>query len=264
MSGPEQRTLDALAAAYDTGAGAWRAGPERVYGALARALVAAAGRPLHGARALDAGTGGGAVARCLAAAGAVVVGVDRAAGQLRGGRPRPAAVGDLLRLPVRPAVLDVAAAGFVLNHLDRPADGLRELVRVTRPGGLVLASTFRTGPVEPVKAAVEAVAAGFGWVRPDWYEHVKRVAEPQVSDPAALRGVAAAAGLDAVVLERVVAVPLTTAEALDWRLGMPALAPFVADLPPRRRDALLAEAGAALDVAALTVRLPVLLLRATA
>jgi SAM-dependent methyltransferase len=277
--------VTAIAAAYDAGAGAWRSGPERVYAALARALVAAAGRPLDGLLARDAGTGGGAVAGALAAAGAVVVGVDRAPGQLRGTADGPAAgagdsagaasaggtlgagrvpglVGDVTRLPVRAASVDVATAGFVLNHLDRPADGLRELARVTRPGGLVLTSTFFTGTVEPVKAVLESVVTGFGWTAPAWYEHLKRVAEPQVSDPVSLRRVAAAAGLAGAVLERVVSVRLSAEQVVDWRLGMPSMAPFVAALPPRKRAALLAESWAALGAAPITLRLPVLLLRA--
>ena len=254
--------MTTIAAAYDAGAAAWRSGPDRVYEALARALVGAAGVPLAGRLALDAGTGGGSVARCLAAAGAAVVGTDSAAGQLRGGPDRvPAAAGDLRRLPVRSAAVDVATAGFVLNHLDRPADGLRELARVTRPGGLVLTSTFFTGTVEPVKAVVDSVATSYGWRPPAWYEHLKRVAEPQVSDRAALRRVAAAADLDATVREQIVTVRLSAGEALDWRLGMPALAPFVAGLPADRQAALRAEGWAALGAARLTLRLPVLLLR---
>ena len=63
------------------------------------------------------------------------------------------------------------------------------------------------------------------------------------------------------MLDRVVTVRLTAGEALDWRLGMPALAPFVAGLPPDRRAALRAEGCAALGAASVTLRLPVLLLR---
>ena len=61
----------------------------------------------------------------------------------------PAAVGDLLRLPVRSAAVDVATAGFVLNHLDRPAAGLRELARVTRPGGRLVICEFSTPTWRP-------------------------------------------------------------------------------------------------------------------
>ena len=254
---------DALLQAYDRFAGAWSGGPQRVYGQLARVLVGAAGTSLAGWRALDAGTGGGAVARALVDAGATVVAADAVPGPLRAdaaSRP-PAVVADVTRLPVRDGAVDVAAAGFVLSHLVSPVDGLRELARVTRPGGLVLASAFATGPPEPVKATVEAVATRHGYVRPQWYETLKQEAEPRMADAGAVRTAAEAAGLWPLVRCCRVSVRLQPVEAVEWRLGMPALAGFVAGLPAPRRTALVADARAALGSGAVTVRLPVLLLR---
>ena len=46
-------------AAYDAAAGLWAAGPERVYAALAAALLASADVPLAGRRVLDMGAGTG-------------------------------------------------------------------------------------------------------------------------------------------------------------------------------------------------------------
>ena len=59
----------------------------------------------------------------------------------------PAVVGDALALPFAPSAFDAAVAAFSLNHLSDPAAGLREMARVTRPGGAVLGATYaRTTP----------------------------------------------------------------------------------------------------------------------
>jgi ubiquinone/menaquinone biosynthesis C-methylase UbiE len=43
--------------------------------------------------------------------------------------------GNLAQLPVRSSSVDVVTANMVIEHLDRPADVLREVGRVLRPGG---------------------------------------------------------------------------------------------------------------------------------
>jgi 2-polyprenyl-6-hydroxyphenyl methylase/3-demethylubiquinone-9 3-methyltransferase len=95
---------------------------------------------LGGRRVLDAGCGGGLVARELAAAEAEVVGVDRSLGSLGvarravGGHFRPAQ-GRLERLPFAGASFDAVVAADVLEHLpDLPA-AVTELARVLAPGG---------------------------------------------------------------------------------------------------------------------------------
>jgi 2-polyprenyl-6-hydroxyphenyl methylase/3-demethylubiquinone-9 3-methyltransferase len=106
---------------------------------------------VHGRRILDAGCGGGLVARELAAAGAEVVGVDRSLGSLgvarraTGDRFHPAQ-GRLERLPFADAGFDAVVAADVLEHLpDLPA-AVAELARVLAPGGSFLFDTINRTP----------------------------------------------------------------------------------------------------------------------
>ena len=106
---------------------------------------------LHGRLVLDAGCGGGLVARELAAAGATVVGLDRSLGSLGvarravGGRFRPAQ-GQLERLPFADGTFDVIVAADVLEHVpDLPA-AVAELARVLAPGGRLAFDTINRTP----------------------------------------------------------------------------------------------------------------------
>ena len=106
---------------------------------------------LDGRRVLDAGCGGGLVARELAAAGAEVVGVDRSMGSLgvarraTNGSFHPAQ-GRLERLPFADASFDAVVAADVLEHLpDLPA-AVAELARVLAPGGSFLFDTVNRTP----------------------------------------------------------------------------------------------------------------------
>jgi 2-polyprenyl-6-hydroxyphenyl methylase / 3-demethylubiquinone-9 3-methyltransferase len=96
---------------------------------------------------LDAGCGGGLVARGLAGAGAVVTGLDLSPGCLRvarraaAGRFHPAA-GRLERLPFAAGSFDAVVAADVLEHIaDLPAV-VAEVARVLRPGGSFLFDTI--------------------------------------------------------------------------------------------------------------------------
>jgi 2-polyprenyl-6-hydroxyphenyl methylase/3-demethylubiquinone-9 3-methyltransferase len=119
------------------------AGPAAILHAINRPRVGFYRRQLgdlDGRRVLDAGCGGGLVARELAAAGAEVVGVDRSRGSLGvarravGTRFAPAQ-GRLERLPFAAGAFDAVVAADVLEHLpDLPA-AVAELARVLAPRG---------------------------------------------------------------------------------------------------------------------------------
>ena len=58
-----------------------------------------------------------------------------------GDNPRAALRGPIEAIPAPDASFDVVLCAQVLEHVDDPAQGVRELARVTRPGGRVLLST---------------------------------------------------------------------------------------------------------------------------
>ncbi|MFF9286230.1 class I SAM-dependent methyltransferase [Streptomyces griseosporeus] len=100
----------------------------------------------EGDRVLDAGCGTGrALPPLRAAVGAsgVVVGADLTPAMLeaavRAGRDRDGRLllADVSALPVRSGVLDAVFAAGLIAHLPRPAENLRELARVVRPGGVL-------------------------------------------------------------------------------------------------------------------------------
>ncbi|MGH9155694.1 MAG: class I SAM-dependent methyltransferase [Acidimicrobiales bacterium] len=235
-----------LAAAYSATGGVWQRGPGRIYDRLAEVLVAGSPGPLVGARVLDVGAGTGAATRAVLAAGAdAVVAVDAAFGMLAhhaAERP-PAAAGDAVALPFADAAFDAAVAAFSLNHLPDPAAGLREMARVTRRGGPLLAASYAAGDAHPVKAAVEAALSARGWTPDPWYVTMRAGATAELATVAHGTVAAAAAGLDASV--EVVHVPFPDLDAYDlveWRLGLAQHAPFVARLPPAEHDAVAADA----------------------
>ena len=105
---------------------------------------------------LDAGSGTGAdaarIARLVAPSGRVV-GVDHSAEMVAEARKRVAGSGlpvsydegDVQALTYPDATFDRTRAERVLVHVPDPAAGVRELARVTRPGGLVVVSDLDAG-----------------------------------------------------------------------------------------------------------------------
>jgi SAM-dependent methyltransferase len=94
---------------------------------------------LNGRLVLDVGGGPGFFVRALRGAGARAFCVDADAGELAGsGRPEPGSVlGSALDLPVASERVDVTFSSNVLEHVPDPERMLAEMVRVTRPGGIV-------------------------------------------------------------------------------------------------------------------------------
>jgi ubiquinone/menaquinone biosynthesis C-methylase UbiE len=117
-------------------------------------------QPTGEERALDAGTGTGALAFALAPHVAEVLGVDREAALLEQARLRASAFpnvtfaeGDIERLDLVDAAFDLVGCARTLHHVRRPELALAELARVTRPGGHVLVID-QIAPVDPLVAVV--------------------------------------------------------------------------------------------------------------
>ncbi len=111
-------------------------------------------------RALDSGSGPGALAFALSAHVREVVAVDLVSELLDQGRRRGERFpnvefveGDAMKLPFEPDSFDLAATLRTLHHVARPELAVAELARVTRLGGRVLV-VDQLAPVDPV-AAVE-------------------------------------------------------------------------------------------------------------
>ncbi len=119
--------------------------PARFYGLLAAdtARQVAAYAPLEGRSVLDVGGGPGYFADAFRALGATYVGLDADAGELslHGRDVAPGTVlGSGLALPFRDGAVDVCCSSNVLEHVPDPERMAGEMLRVTRPGGLVFLS----------------------------------------------------------------------------------------------------------------------------
>jgi len=116
-----------------------------------------------GERALDVCSGTGDLSFALARAGAAVVGADFCAEMLalarrKGGRVagpvRPEfVVADALRLPFAAGTFDVATIAFGIRNVSDPVGGLREMMRVCRPGGRIVVLEFCRPRVPVLRSA---------------------------------------------------------------------------------------------------------------
>jgi SAM-dependent methyltransferase len=100
------------------------------------------GQEVGGLRVLDVGCGDDPYGPLLAGA-TEVVGFDMP------GNPHADLHGSIEAIPVEDASFDVVLCIQVLEHVPDPAAAVRELRRVVRPGGRVLASTHGVYPFHP-------------------------------------------------------------------------------------------------------------------
>ena len=162
----------------DWGAGEYERTAERLTPA-ADVAVEALG-PLAGKRVVDVGCGTGNAALAAARAGARAVGIDLSERLVDVARGRTAAegldaefaVGDATALPVADGSFDAAVSVFGVIFAEAEA-AARELLRVVRPGGRIVLTTWTTaGPnpkvMEVVREALEAPPAPPRWSDPDF------------------------------------------------------------------------------------------------
>ena len=156
--------FDEVAARYDLTNTVLSLGQDRGW----RTAVARALELQPGQRVLDLAAGTATSSAALAKSGATVVGCDFSLGMLRQGLGKGVdlVAGDALRLPFADAAFDAVTISFGLRNVASAVDALRELRRVTRPGGRLVVCEFshptwrpfRTVYVEYLMKALPAVA----------------------------------------------------------------------------------------------------------
>ncbi|TFI22200.1 demethylmenaquinone methyltransferase [Streptomyces sp. 4R-3d] len=104
---------------------------------------------------LDLAAGTATSSMPFAATGAYVVPCDFSLGMLREGKKRhpwlPLTAGDAMKLPFRDDVFDTVTISFGLRNVQDTDSALRELYRVTKPGGQVVICEFSQPTWEPFR-----------------------------------------------------------------------------------------------------------------
>ncbi|RNM16668.1 demethylmenaquinone methyltransferase [Nocardioides pocheonensis] len=161
-----QAMFDDVARRYDLTNDVLSLGQDRRW----RHQVIAAVDPRPGELVLDLAAGTGTSSQPFRDRGATVVPCDFSVGMLRVGkqaRPHlPFVAGDGTRLPFPDDTFDAVTISFGLRNIVDPDAGLRELLRVTRPGGRLVVcefssptwAPFRTLYIEYLMKALPAVA----------------------------------------------------------------------------------------------------------
>ncbi|MGH3417618.1 MAG: demethylmenaquinone methyltransferase [Actinocrinis sp.] len=158
--------FDGVAANYDLTNDVLSMGRTRQW----RRAVAAAVDARPGERILDLAAGTGTSSVPFQQAGASVVACDFSLGMLDVGRERNPelsfAAADAMRLPFRDGVFDAVTISFGLRNVADTTAALRELRRVTKPGGRLVVcefshptnGPFRTVYLEYLMRALPAIA----------------------------------------------------------------------------------------------------------
>lgn len=172
----------------------WDALNREVLGGFDLAGAVCAAAPPQCELAVDLGCGTGSVLERLLPLARGVAGVDGSPRMLELARRRFAPelttdggrvslrIGELDHLPLRDGEADFACINLVLHHLSSPAAALREIRRILRPGGRLLATDFDRHGNEHMREAYGDRWLGF--------------------DESALRGLMAEAGLEPLETRR--------------------------------------------------------------
>ena len=144
--------FDAVAGRYDLMNDVLSAGQVRLWRrAVTRILNAT-----RGERILDLAAGTGTSAEAFTGKGARVVACDFSLGMLQVGKnrtnsstPVAFAAGDALALPFRDESFDATTISFGLRNVTKTENALKEMYRVTRPGGRLVVCEFSSITIKP-------------------------------------------------------------------------------------------------------------------
>ncbi len=167
-----------------------------------------------GGSAVDVACGSGKLTARLAriaGAGGRVVGLDFSPQMLEMARREHPGIefveGDALKLPFEDASFDASTIAFGLRNLADPVRGLREMLRVVRPGGKAVVLEFVRPPAGPVGSAyriylrnILPVVGGALSGQPSAYRYLSDTVD-SYRTPDELRVMAAAAGWTSVRYE---------------------------------------------------------------
>lgn len=161
-----RRMFDAVARRYDLTNDVLSLGQDRRW----RRDVIDAVAPKPGELVLDLAAGTGTSSEPFVERGTTVVPCDFSLGMLQvGKRARPSlafTAGDATRLPFGDDTFDAVTISFGLRNIVDPLAGLREMLRVTRPGGRLVVcefshptnAAFRTAYLEYLMKTLPAIA----------------------------------------------------------------------------------------------------------
>ena len=141
--------FDEVAAGYDRTNTVLSLGNDRFWRVATTRAVA----PRAGQRILDLAAGTGASSVSLARSGAQVVAADFSPGMIAEGKRRHDSIpnlsfveADATALPFSDAEFDAVTMSFGLRNVNDPKKALRELLRVTKPGGRLVVCEFSQPP----------------------------------------------------------------------------------------------------------------------
>lgn len=195
---------------------------------------------------LDVGCGNGAFSEMIRSHDptATLTGLDPAAGQIAYARHRKGTegvtflTGDAQDLPFADASFDVAVMALVIAFVPDPARALREMTRVTRPGGTVATYMWDLPQGVPL-APLHRALAELGHISP-------QPPSAGVASTAGLAGLWRDAGLVEVAAKQIT-IPVTFDDLDDfWQSNVQFIGPLgqvLRDLPQTGRDELRARLG---------------------
>ncbi|SFM57040.1 demethylmenaquinone methyltransferase / 2-methoxy-6-polyprenyl-1,4-benzoquinol methylase [Pseudonocardia ammonioxydans] len=152
------RMFDGVARRYDLTNTAMSGGQDRYWRSRTRRALDL--QP--GERVLDLAAGTAVSTVELARDGAWCVAADFSLGMLRAGGHRdvPKVAADALHLPFADDSFDAVTISFGLRNVRDTVAGLREMARVTRPGGRLVVCEFSTPTWAPFRALYQGVVLG--------------------------------------------------------------------------------------------------------